>query len=320
MCNIWKKRPKNELGLNDWKMILKDSIFKSIRSLGITGGEAVLHPQFKAITRLFVKSMPNLKKISLVSNGLATDRVVKMVIYLAKLCEKKNIAFGVSISLDGIGKVHDKVRRVSGAFERVKSTLNELKILKNNGRLDWLSCGVLLLRENIDKIGQLEHWLKKKKIDYDFQIVGFHEEYVNNLNIQSKVDFDKTTKKFLFKKLKKLSQPKSWKDVKAYFWADMLSMYKNKTQRITQCPFLKDEFCIDSLGDVYYCFSEKPIGNLRGKKTVGELYYDKKNFNFRKKLFKTACLKCNSSCDVRDILQKDFIYHLWTRLFFKRKF
>ncbi|HEX8923140.1 MAG TPA: SPASM domain-containing protein, partial [Patescibacteria group bacterium] len=78
---------------------------------------------------------------------------------------------------------------------------------------------------------------------------------------------------------------------------------------------LKDEFVIDGLGDVYYCLSVKPIGNLiKEKKTVSQIYFDPKNISFRKSLIKTSCKKCNSGCNAVGSLTYDFKKLLWFKV------
>jgi hypothetical protein len=78
---------------------------------------------------------------------------------------------------------------------------------------------------------------------------------------------------------------------------------------------LKDDFVIDSLGDVYYCLSVQPIGNfIKEKRSVGEIYSDPKNISFRKNLPKTACKNCNSGCNVTQGIAFDAKRYIWYKL------
>ena len=97
------------------------------------------------------------------------------------------------------------------------------------------------LRRNNDR-----EWFEKNKIPMSFQIVGFHDTFVNNLETQQDLDFVKKQKIQLVKALKKLSKPKSLGDFSAYYWRDLLGMYRDGKPRTTPCPFQKDQFVLDS--------------------------------------------------------------------------
>jgi hypothetical protein len=88
-------------------------------------------------------------------------------------------------------------------------------------------------------------------------------------------------------------------------------MYKEKNPRTTPCPFLLDAFSLDSLGDVYYCLSQRKIGNCRYGKSVSDIYYDKRNIDYRKRMANNFCLRCNSGCFVTSAIAKDFKKILW---------
>ena len=122
MCNIWKMRPKNELSLTEWSSIINDPIFKNIEALDITGGEPTLRKDFIQILTLFIQSMPKLHTVTLVSNGFSTTHIVTTVERLAIICRQYNIHLSVNISIDGVGEMHQTIRRIPNAFK--KSTKN----------------------------------------------------------------------------------------------------------------------------------------------------------------------------------------------------
>lgn len=310
MCHIWKMKPKNELSFAEWKKIIQDPIFSTIEKLSIAGGEPLLHPNLIKLTRLFINSMPKLQSISLVTNGLLPDLTVSRVRDLINLCGEKDINFWVSVSLDGTGQTHQLMRGVPKAFEKTSKTILGLKSLQSKYDLG-LGVGCVICHKNLHKLKELEKWCQKHKIPLNFQLVGFHKTYVQNLEKQSELDFKEKDKKSLYKLLKKLASKRSIKNIMSYYWHDMLWMYKEKGRRTTPCPFLLDALVIDSLGDVYYCLSEKKIGNCRKGKTVSEIYYDSHNLRLRQQRARTVCLKCNSACFVHEGLKKDFKKFIW---------
>jgi radical SAM protein with 4Fe4S-binding SPASM domain len=100
-----------------------------------------------------------------------------------------------------------------------------------------------------------------------------------------------------------------------YYWEDMIQMYRDGAVRTTPCSFLKDDFVIDSLGDVYYCLSVRPIGNfVKENRLVGEIYYDQKNISFRQNLSKNACRNCNSGCNTSNAIAFDVKKYIWYKI------
>lgn len=311
MCNIWQSSNNKEMEFKDWKKIIKDPIFSQIKSLTISGGEPILHPEFEKISKLFIEEFPKLKNISLITNGFLTEKILKNVEKLAIICNVKKINFGVSVSLDGIDKMHQKIRRIKNAFNKTNGTLTRLKILQNKYGFN-LNIGSIILKQNIDEFEKIKKWFKKNKIDYGFQIVGFHETFVNNLDSEKNINFSKDQKKNLIKVLKIL---KNQGGFKSYYWADLINMYKYKKPRTTPCPFLIDQCAIDGLGNVYYCLSEEKIGNfLKEEKKIIDIYNDKNNIKRRTLMAKTCCLKCNSGCNVNDAIKYDLKKYIWFKL------
>lgn len=313
MCNIWKIRPKNELSYQEWEVALQDPLFKKIERCGLTGGEISLHPELVKLVQLIIRSMPKLKKLTMVSHGFMTDLIVERVKEIARLCNEHNVELSVSISLDGVGDMHEKIRRIPEAFRKATMTLFELKKLA----LEYgfhVGSGSLVLKQNLDEVENIRNWYKKNKINGIFQIVGFHNTYLQNTDTRANVDFDKSTEGKLEKFMTSMSKPQHVRDLRSYYWRDLLAMYRDKQPRTTPCPFQYDQFAFDSFGDVYNCFSAPKIGNFRDGKKISEILFDPKNLAFKNRMRQSLCLRCNSGCDVDRAIIRDAKKYIWYRL------
>jgi len=312
MCNIWKMKPVGELTASSWKPFLKDPIFKNIKDLTISGGEAFLVKDYFETVKLFIDSMPKLKRLVLNTNGFLVDKIITDVKQVYGYCRLKKINLSVSVSIDGIGKDHDDIRNIKHAFDLATKTVKKLSVLNKNNNFN-VGVSSVLLNTNIDKYNQIRQWFKKNKINHNFQLVGFHDTYVNNLNQKNELDFKDKDK--ILNILDDLRKEDKFLDFNSYYWNDMYQMYKSDKRRTTPCPFLNDGFSIDSLGDVYYCLSVKPIGNfIKDKKTISQIYFDPKNINFRKSLWKNECRYCNSGCETKKTIAYDFKKYLWFKI------
>jgi MoaA/NifB/PqqE/SkfB family radical SAM enzyme len=325
MCNIWQMEDRPEMDLAQFSHVLKDPLFDGIEQLTLAGGEPSLRPDLVPLTELFVNRMAHLRSLTLVTNGLAVERILAHSRAMLKLCTEHDINLNVSVSLDGVGGVHDEMRNVPGAFARVEKCLSGLKELQSERRGSfWLGVGCVITRKNLHRLRELQAWCDERGIEVGFQLVGFHETYVANIEQRGELDFDQADREYLFQFLGDLAADRSASNFMAYYWNDMLSMYRDGRSRQTPCPFAVDSFVLDAYGDIYYCLSERKIGNClfaeqneqstkseyQGAGPCSAIYYDPKNLAFRKQMTRSSCLQCNSACFVNVGIKKDLKKYL----------
>ncbi len=319
MCNIWQMPEREELDTQGFARLLEDTLFRNIERLTLAGGEPSLRRDLPALTRLFIEKMPDLASLTLVTNGLAVERILADSQAMLELCAGRGIHFNVSVSLDGVGEIHDEMRGVPGAFDRVERCLTGLKELQASAQVPfWLGASCVITRKNLYHLRELQTWCREHGIDLGFQLVGFHETYVANVERRGELDFDANDREYLFAFLEELASDRSPSNFLAYYWHDMLAMYRDGHTRQTPCPFTVDSFVIDAYGDMYYCLSERKIGNCLAKleedpslsQACSAIYYDPDNLAFRDQLTRTACQRCNSGCFVNVGIKKDLKKYL----------
>jgi MoaA/NifB/PqqE/SkfB family radical SAM enzyme len=313
MCNIWKRRPKKELGVIDWKKVVGDDVLSDMESLTITGGEPLLHTEAVKIIELFIEKLPKLEKIIINTNGFSTGAIVDKIVTILRLCNKKGVRLAVTVSVDGVGVVHDQIRGIKSGFEMTKKTIDSLRPLKETGGLD-LSAACVLMKGNLESYWDIKSWFDVYKIPISFQLVGFHDSYIENVDSKREIDFTNSNKDLLLEVLDDLAASKSAYGLMSYYWKDMKNMYLGE-RRISPCIFLKDGIVIDSLGDVYYCLSSKSIGNfIKEGRSVGEIYFDSNNILKRKAMWDKECRRCNSGCDVYKAIAFSPEKYLWFKI------
>jgi len=318
MCNIWQQEEHDEMSLDDFSRVLDDSIFHSIEQLTLSGGEPSLRRDLIPLTEVFMDKMPQLGSVTLITNGLAVGRVLADSRAMLKLCAERRIRFNVSVSLDGVGQVHDEMRNVPGAFARTEQCLMGLKDLQAEQPF-WLGAACVITRKNLYELRELQAWCGEHGIELGFQLVGFHETYVSNIERRSELDFGEADREYLFNFLQELAADRYPSNFRSYYWNDMLRMYRDGRRRQTPCPFALDSFVLDARGDIYYCLSARKIGNCLAANRAGRLpanpcsaiYYDPENLAFREELTRSACLHCNSGCFVNVGIKKDLKKYLW---------
>ena len=134
MCSDWKRQDSvKELTVTEIGEIFRNSLFDSVENFSLSGGEPTLREDLVEIAQTVLDSCPQIKEMSLFTNGLEPTIVVEKVQGILALPNYKSLSrLTVSISLDGYGDTHQKIRRFPQAFERATETIKRLKQLQRN--------------------------------------------------------------------------------------------------------------------------------------------------------------------------------------------
>ena len=113
-CNIWQK-PVQHLSFEDIKQIMQNRCITKQTTVGLEGGEFILHPQASEIMAWFHEHHQN---YTLLSNCLAPRRVIDAV----RLYHPRHLY----VSLDGGCETYQRMRGRDG-YERVIQVVETLK-------------------------------------------------------------------------------------------------------------------------------------------------------------------------------------------------
>jgi len=116
MCDIWKDN-KNLKQLTEKDI---QELLMSLKKLGtqqvlMSGGEALLNPNFFRFCEILNKEGI---KISLLSTGLTIKKNTQAIL--------SNVN-DIIVSLDGNEEIHDRIRNIQGAFQKLKEGVQSLK-------------------------------------------------------------------------------------------------------------------------------------------------------------------------------------------------
>lgn len=305
MCNIWNSQPQRpELTLDQFDTVLADPLFRGVERLMISGGEPTLRQDLLELVTLCFRRMPALTSLSLITNGLAPDRVIALYGDIAHLCSERGVSLSISVSLDGLGEIHDQMRNIPGAFTKVSQTLDGLATLRGQYGF-YLGVGCVVCHRNLHHLTELENWCRERDLDLGYQLVGFHETYVDNLAQRELLEFTDDDKPALYALLGKLAAGPSLLNPMACYWTDMLRMYADGKERQSPCVFLVDSLVLDAFGNVRLCETADNLGNCLDSGSCSSLYYGEQAEAMRRTLASGACRTCNSGCMVKVAWRKD---------------
>jgi MoaA/NifB/PqqE/SkfB family radical SAM enzyme len=148
MCDIWKITAAEEITLADLERHAADIERLNVRWVVFSGGEPLMHSDlFRLAARLRKTGIRN----TLLSTGLTLESQAAKVV--ANLDD-------VIVSLDGPADVHDRIRRVPGAFERLAAGVRALRKHRArfpvSGRCTVQRLNHTRLRETVEEAKRLD--------------------------------------------------------------------------------------------------------------------------------------------------------------------
>ncbi len=260
MCGIYDIYAHNpdlihkELPLSAVLARLKESsLMRKISHIDLTGGEPFLKEGLKDfIAGVF--ELKNIKLVSINTNGLLTDSITGDCEYILSVINPKK-HFSVSISIDGIGDIHDRIRGFPGAFANVENTISRLKILRGRHANFKIRSNTVIQPENINFLNAIKDYWSNHGIEGAYSLAqDTFYTHSPRKTIPDGVIFSRED----IEKIKALN-PKS-KGSEYYL--------EHNFTRPLHCFAGYAAVFIDPLGDVYPCNflarnEEYAIGNIR---------------------------------------------------------
>jgi sulfatase maturation enzyme AslB (radical SAM superfamily) len=289
MCNIWKMDWSNEMDLQSFKTALKSKLFKKVIAVGINGGEPSFVKQLPEYTEAILQ-LPKLKSLNIISHGFNQKLLLPKLKEMYKRCKLAGVKFHVSISLDGVGDVHNKVRGLD-IFKITSSTIDEIN---NNSKkyCDSFDTGCTVIQQNVDDLKELDAYVKAKGIPIKYRL-GISNKRIESYKILDEFSvFNKqasqSAKEFFYTKIGKESGIyNKFKYFSIYYF-----LKNNYSKRLLGCMWKDNGVTLDSRGNLYYCAVEsKKIGNIlteNGEK----VFFSKNNLSYRKSIVEEKCNSC----------------------------
>jgi Fe-coproporphyrin III synthase len=118
MCDIWQRKDGKELDLVDFERHRASIVRLGVRQVVLTGGEPLLHRNLEALLEFFRGCNVS---ITLLTTGLLLSKRADVV--------AENVD-EIIVSLDGPEEVHDRVRRVKGAYRLIGDGIRAVRQIK----------------------------------------------------------------------------------------------------------------------------------------------------------------------------------------------
>lgn len=256
---------KEDLTPDEYKKIFKSIGRNNVFWFVFSGAEPFMRKDLVEICKhAYDYCNPNV--IVLPTNSLPGN-IFERVEELLKYC--KGTIINVNLSLDGIGKEHDKIRGVKGNFERVISLYKELIKLKPKYENFEFNIHTVVSRFNVEKIPELHKYVRENlKTDAHIVEIAENKAEIENLDLEVTPvleDYTKTIdllsselRKEKFKGFTKIKQ------TARLLYYDLVKEIINKETQVIPCYAMINEVQITPTGEVWTCsVLGKSAGNLR---------------------------------------------------------
>lgn len=254
---------------------------KEMKTLNITlsGGEPMMHPQFKTFLR---QAKEYDFSVNVLSNlTLLDDEIIEIM--------KSSRLSSVQVSLYSMNpQVHDEITQMRGSFEKTKNAI--LRLIENDIPLQ-ISCPTM--KQNKDDYGDVLRWAHEHKVRAvtDYIMMARYDHSADNLDnrlelkevgtiihdiLKDDVDYQaEILKPDFYERMETLSDPEG-----------------------LVCGVAVSSACMVANGNVYPCagWQDYICGNLQNN-SLQEIWYNSEKMNFLRKVRNKDFPECQSCAD-----------------------
>lgn len=294
MCNNWLRPYPNDLRTDEVDKAFSSRLFSKISNLGLSGGEPFLRGDLPKIVALAVKHMPRLKKVTINTNGFATKRILKNLVPILETCKENDILLGVRTSIDGLGKIHEKIRGVPNALEKCLETFEGLKELKKEYFFNY-GIAYTINPINVELADEMHDFCEKEGINIIYNVPRTSAAFLDNEHLENNVVLSPEQQKWVSGFFRRLVRQGSVFNGDVFLYHNYVKQYENGGNRTMGCPYQQQGIILNPAGELLYCEMSKEIGNVR-EGDPADMYFAHHNLTYRKEIKKSVCDTCLSPC------------------------
>ncbi len=290
MCSIWQIKDHQEIPAQTYLKLPA-----TLKDINISGGEPFMRADIVEVVKNIKTACPNARYV-ISSNGLAPVLIQQKIIEILKI--EPNV--GVAISLDGIGQIHDQVRGIPGAYEKVLQTV---EILKKAG-VKYIKLAYTLTNDNLEEMTKVFNLSKKLNVDFTMAAMQNSDVYFGNKENKLHQDPQKLKQAFYYVIKKQLQSwhPKQWG--RAFFTFGLYQFIIGKGRKLPP-EAGNQHFFLDPHGVIYpSVVDNQNMGSLALASSFEQIWCSVKNNTLRKELKNGLAKPSWMICTARSAIKK----------------
>lgn len=293
-CNIWQRKPENELTFEEIQKFFKAS--NKFSWVHLTGGEIFLRKDLLDIVKCIMAHCSNLLLLNFPTNGYFTDNIVSTV---EKIADLRPLKFFITVSLDGDEVLNDEIRGVPGGW---KSQIETFKQLHNIPGVTT-ALGMTLSTYNIGKLEKTFQAAKRECewLTYsDFHINIFHTSYYYG---NEDLALPKQDKEQLILEVNRYRALRGIKPHPISFlehkYLKRIEQYIRSGKTPVRCHALRSSCFMDAAGSVYPCGNyDRMIGNVRDfEYDIKRIWQSGECKKIQQEIWDYNCPQCWTPCE-----------------------
>lgn len=301
-CFNWKDintNLKEELSLEEIEKI--SASMPGFPWLMLSGGEPILRKDLAEIIQIFYKNN-KIKHVTLPTNGLLPDVLVKVCEDIIAKCPKLTLT--VSLSLDAIGEAHDRMRNVKGCYEKVIESFKAIQPLRENKRLN-VKFHTVITNETYKEIDSVIN--KVRQLKPDMHTIEFvrGELRDENIHLPPAEEIPEIAKKIK----ENYAHYGGYSNLKGHFsmlqkvsgmiqndYLDLCQEIFSQKKQVIPCLAHRLSLTIYPYGDVSFCEPLKQFGNIRNYNLSYKELLKSEEAKKQAEIIKTKKCSCYHPC------------------------
>ena len=297
MCSNWTRgNRKEDMTLEQIEQVFDSPLWKHIENASISGGEPTTRNDLVDIVRILIDKLPRLRKLTLNTTGLTPHRGIPMLTKIVQMCHERGVIFSTRVSIDGVGDMHNDVRRVKRGFDKAEQTIAAMKELQKTYPFNF-GISTTIFSMNLDDAENILAWARREKLDIVFNMVRFTEAMLGNADLAKDIKpvsaEEQRMREFFLDRVR--HDPLL--DGQNYIYMHYADMIANGYHRTAPCPFQTQGVMLNPDGGMFFCENSNVVGNAVTEDPEA-IYFKQASQEHRNYIRDEKCPTCLSPCQM----------------------
>jgi sulfatase maturation enzyme AslB (radical SAM superfamily) len=297
MCSNWTRgNRKEDMSLEQIEQVFDSPLWKHIENASISGGEPTTRNDLVDIVRVLIDKLPRLRKLTLNTTGLTPHRGIPMLTKIVQMCHERGVIFSTRVSIDGVGDMHNEVRRVKRGFDKAEQTIAAMKELQKTYPFNF-GISTTIFSMNLDDAENILAWARREKLDIVFNMVRFTEAMLGNADLAKDIkpvnEEEQRMRQFFLDRVR--HDPLL--DGQNYIYMHYADMIGNGYHRTAPCPFQTQGVMLNPDGGMFFCENSNVVGNAVTDDPEA-IYFRQTSQEHRNWIRDEKCPTCLSPCQM----------------------
>ena len=307
MCNNWKRgNRKAEMTLDQLERAMDHPFWQDIENLNISGGEPTTRNDLPEMVEMFLRRLPRVRKLGINTTGLTPHRAIPMLDRIVRRSADRDVLVSIRVSLDGIGDVHDQVRRVKRGFDKALQTIEAMQALAAEVPQFQFGLAATIFTSNMQDARNILSWARERDLDIVFNMLRFTDAMLGNRDLEAAIALKQQEEEFMRQFFLERVEEESVLSGQAFMYLHYADMIANGYRRTMPCPFQTQGLLLNPGGELFYCENSKEIGNI-ATEDPAKVYFKADNIAYRVTFPDGICRNCLSPCQVNVGAMKQFV-------------